>query len=257
MDYVSPEQAQTMSGLRLALTAGLPAPYSMSARAVLDHKSVPYVPVYQRGAGANPELVAWTGHRNAPVAVYENEAPRIGWLEILNLAERLGTGPSLYPDDIDERMLMVGLINELIGENGLVWQMRVLMLGAGGAERATQEAQKNPMYADYGYSELALEAAPERVKHILDRFTQHAVARVDLAQGKPYLMGGDRLSALDIYWAYFSQLLNTLPFEQCPTPEGLKKSYDRGGELIGGCDPLLIAQRNWVFNHYLPLPVTF
>ncbi len=257
MDYSAPEQARDMPGLRLALTAGLPAPYSMSARAILDYKGVPFTPVYQRGAGTNSELVAWTGHRNAPVAVYENESPRIGWLEILNLAERLGKGPSLFPDDIDDRMLMVGLTNELIGENGLVWQMRLLMLGAGGPERSAQEAQKNPMYGDYGYSEAAHKAAPARVQAILERFTQHASARVDIEGGKPYIMGGDRLSALDIYWAYFSQLLSTLPIEQCPTPEGLKNSYDRGGALVGGCAPLLIAQRDWVFANHLPLPVTF
>ena len=95
MEYVSPADAQPMSGLRLALTCHVPGPYSMSAKAVFDLKGVPYVPVAQIGGDENAELKAWTGHRNAPVAVYDDEAPRAGWLEILNLAERLGSGPAL------------------------------------------------------------------------------------------------------------------------------------------------------------------
>ena len=78
MDYVKPAAAQEMDGLRLALTAHAPAPYSLSARAILDHHGVAYVPVLQVGGGGNEELVAWTGHRNAPVAVYNDEAPPRG-----------------------------------------------------------------------------------------------------------------------------------------------------------------------------------
>ena len=78
MDYVEPAAARKMDGLRLALTAQAPAPYSLSARAILDHHGVAYVPVLQVGGGSNEDLLAWTGHRNAPVAVYNDEAPRRG-----------------------------------------------------------------------------------------------------------------------------------------------------------------------------------
>ena len=109
MDYTDPVQARQTPGLRLALTAGVPAPYSMSARAIFEVKKVPFVPVVQVGAGANEDLVAWTGHRNAPVAMFNDEAPRVGWLEILNLAERLGEGPSLIPENRQDRMNMFAL----------------------------------------------------------------------------------------------------------------------------------------------------
>lgn len=251
MDYVTPEEARDMDGLRLALTAGVPAPYSMSARSVFDLKNVSFVPVLQQGGGRNEALVAWTRHRNAPVAVYNNEAPRIGWLEILNLAERLGSGPSLIPEHIQDRMTMVGLTNELIGENGLVWQLRLVMLGLGGPERAEKEAQRNPMYADYGYSEDSKQGALARARVILERFTEHA-----LSQDAPYLIGG-QLSALDVYWVYFSQILQTLPEEECPTPAGLKKSYDLCGEAMGGCDESLIERRNWILDNHLSLPLEF
>ena len=160
MEYVSPTEAQDMQGLRLALTCHVPAPYSMSAKAIFDLKNVAYVPVAQIGAGDNTELRAWTGHRNAPVAVFEDEAPRVGWLDILNLAERLGTGAPLVPEDLQERMTMISLINELIGENGLIWNMRLIMLGLGGPERAATAAQKNPMYHQYIYKSRLLSPSP-------------------------------------------------------------------------------------------------
>jgi glutathione S-transferase len=254
MDYVEAAAARSLPGLRLALTVGVPAPYSMSARAVFDLRGVPYTPVAQYGGAANPDLVAWTRHRNAPVAVYEEEAPRTGWLEILNLAERLGGGPSLLPEDVGQRMTLVGLTNELIGENGFIWQMRLIMLGLGGPERAAREAERNPMYADYGYSEAAVSGALERARVVLELFTDHA--RRQRAAGSRYLIG-ERLTALDIYWAYFSQLVSTLPEADCPMPAFLRTAYDLSGQALGGCDPVLLEQRQWIFEHHLPLPMDF
>ena len=96
MNYIEPAAAREMDGLRLALTAHAPAPYGRSARAILDHHGVACVPALQVGGGKNEDLGPWTGHRNAPAAMYNDEAPRLGWLAILYLVERLGAGPSLY-----------------------------------------------------------------------------------------------------------------------------------------------------------------
>lgn len=254
MEYVEPSIARTLSGLRLVLTVGVPAPYSMSARSVLDLRVVQYIPVAQMPAAENAELKDWTGHRNAPVAVYDDEAPRAGWLEILNLAERLGEGPSLLPEDLEQRMLMIGLTNELIGQNGLVWNLRLIMLGLAGPERAAREAERNPMYAEYGYSEAAREAAFAKSRALIDWFTDHVRAQHE--RGSNYLIG-DRLTALDVYWAYFSQILGTLPEAKCPMPGGLRKSYELCAEAMGEIDPLLISQRDWIFEHHLQLPLTF
>ena len=251
MDYVDPSHAVEMGGLRLALTAHFPAPYSMSAKAIFNLKGVPFVPVLQQGAGLNQDLVAWTGHRNAPVAVYEHEAPRTGWLEILYLAERLGNGPSLLPSNMQQRMQMIGITHELIGEGGLIWNLRLLMLGFGGPEAAAAAAKKNPMYADYGYSEESRARAESRCREIMELFTAHA-------ENQPghYLIG-DQLSALDIYWVYFSQLLKTFPHEISPMPKGLRKSYDLGSEALGGCAPFLIEQRDWILANHLTSPLEF
>ncbi len=254
MEYVEPSIARALPGLRLVLTVGVPAPYSMSARSVLDLRGVEYIPVAQMPAAENVELKDWTGHRNAPVAIYEAEAPRAGWLDILNLAERLGQGPSLLPQDPQQRMLMIGLTNELIGQNGLVWNLRLIMLGLAGPERAAKEAERNPMYAEYGYSEAAREAAFAKSHAIIDWFTEHV--RAQQARGSNYLVG-NQLTALDVYWAYFSQILGPLPEEQCPTPGGLRKSYERCAQAMGEIDTVLLTQRDWIFANHLPLPLTF
>jgi hypothetical protein len=67
MDYVSVADARKMSGIKLALTAGSPAPWSMSARTIFEMKSIPFTPVLQVGAAPNDELFDWTGRRNGPV----------------------------------------------------------------------------------------------------------------------------------------------------------------------------------------------
>ncbi len=254
MEYVEPIKAKDMPGLRLALTCQAPAPYSMSAKAIMELKKVPYVPVAQHGAGVNSDLVAWTRHRNAPVAVYNDEAPRVGWLEILNLAERLGSGPSLVPEDIHERATMVGLCSELIGENGWVWNMRLIIMGLGGPERAAKEAERNPMYAQYGYSERTRSSALDRARAVLGVLSDQARQQRD--SGSRYLIG-QQLSAADVYWAYFSQLVRTIPEEQCPMPAALRKGYDRASEVLGDVDALVIEHRDWIFAHHLPLPMEF
>ena len=251
MNYIEPAVAREMDGLRLALTAHAPVPYSMSARAILDHHGVPYVPVLQVGGAQNEDLVAWTGHRNAPVAVYNDEAPRVGWLEILNLAERLGSGPSLVPPDRDDRMLMVGLSNELIGENGFIWDMRLVMLGRVGPERVARARLRNPMYDQYGYSEAAAAGAVERARPVLDRLTAQLHAQRDA--GRRYIVG-DALSAVDIYWVYFSQVVRLFPEAVCPTPEGLRNMYEAVATELGDVDPILVEQRDRVLaEHGLPL----
>lgn len=131
MDYLSISDAQQQTGLRLVLTRGVPGPWSEAAKAVLDLRHVAYQAVEQQGGRKNLDLVAWTGHRNAPIALYNHEPPRVRWLEILDLAERLGSGESLVPKALDARIFMVGLINEIAGERGFAWNARLLMLNAG------------------------------------------------------------------------------------------------------------------------------
>lgn len=250
MDYTSVVDAQPLTGLRLALTQNVPGPWSEAAKAVFNLRNVPFTAVAQEGGGENPELVAWTKHRNAPVAMYNDESPRVRWLEIVELAQRLGSGPDLLPKDINLRMQVVGLVNEIAGESGFAWNGRLLML-APGIEKQGEAILNSPMYRDY-YDSTADPAV--RVQEVLDLLTTQIKAQ--RAAGSRYLVGG-HLSAADVYWAFFSQLLMALPPEQNPMPSFLRKSWGMVALALGDQDPVLIEQRDEIFAHHLELPLSF
>ena len=126
IEWVSVEDAKTRPGLRLVLAKSAWGGYSEVAKNLIHVKKIPYVGVPQVPFGENLELVAWTGVRNNPVAIYENEPPRDRWLDILNMAERLSPEPPLLPAGVMARALVIGLSNEILSENGLIWCKRIV-----------------------------------------------------------------------------------------------------------------------------------
>ena len=254
MHYASIDEARAATGLRLVLTRDVPGPWSESAKAIFRTKGVEYLAVEQHGGRRNEELVAWTGHRNAPIAMYNDEPPRVRWQEILDLAERLGSGPSLYPDNITDRIRMVGLASEICNEGGLAWHARMLMLNMTYQAHGDVVFEKNPMFNEYGFSEQAVATAVARIEQILAHLTD--LIRQQRAKDSIYLIG-DSLSAVDIYWACFSNMLEALPPEQNPMPDSLRKGWSALAAGISGYDPVLIEQRNVIFEKHLWLPLEF
>lgn len=250
MEYLSVEEAKDKDGLRLVLTAGVPGPFGEAAKALFRHHNVEFLPVRQVGGRDNPELLEWTRHRNAPIALYNDEAPRVRWLEIIELAERLGTSPSLFPENIDDRITMVGMINELAGENSFLWNARILMLHETVLAVGEEKARRNPMLQDYQYDPAQVDFAKGRIAEILDYFTRHIKA-----QGSEYLVA-DQFTAADIYFAYISNAFGPQPHELNPMPEGLRKSYELVPSIFD-VDPVLIEFRDHLFEKHLELPLTF
>ena len=258
MDYVSVEEAKAATGLRLILTGGLPAPWSEAAKGLCHVRKVDYIPVLQQGGGPNEDILAWTGHRNAPTAMYNDEPARVTAVEMISLAQRLGSGPSLVPADMDERVLMFGLINEIAGENGMAWNARVLMFGAMIENLGEEAMRDNPMLRDYHYAPEDAAAAPGKVIAILQRLSQQLERQSGL--GSQYLIG-DTLSALDIYWACFSQMLDALPPEVNPMPDYMRKVWGLTSRAIQQAgyelDPALLAHRDFIFPTHLQWPLDF
>ncbi|MBV1907597.1 MAG: glutathione S-transferase family protein [Pseudomonadales bacterium] len=254
MEYLTVEQAKKRQGLRLILTRGIPNPWCEAAKAVFSLRNVDYVAVEQKPAQDNLDLVEWTRHRNAPVALFDTEAPRVRYMEIVDLAERLGTGPSLVPQDRDARIFMIGLINEIAGECGMLWNARLLMLDAGIKARGPKIAEKDPMYADYGYDSEKV----KKVKHWLDGFLSYLAKHLSQQKknGSPYLIGSE-FTAADVYWAYFSNVLETLPPEQNPMPNGVRKAWATLATSVSAYDPILIEHRDKMFKNHLILPLSF
>ena len=79
MDYLEARDARDLAGLRLALTYKIPNPYGEAAKAIFKLKGLPFVAVAQHSTQPNEDLMAWTGHRNAPVAIWNDEPARAGW----------------------------------------------------------------------------------------------------------------------------------------------------------------------------------
>lgn len=252
IEYRTVAEARGMPGLRLALTGGFPGPWSISARAVFDYRGVPYVPVMQHAMEANDDLVAWTGRRNAPVAVFEDEPPQDGWLEIANMAERLGSGPSLFPDDPLERALSIGFSTEICGHGGFGYSFRLLKIPA-----PAPGAEMTPLdilfKKQYGQRQGAAEEAKRRVVGVLAGLTGQLHRQK--AAGRPWLVG-ERLSCCDIHWACFSQLVAPFPHELCEMPEHVRAMYeDVHPEVLAALDPILIEHRDRVFRDHIGLPL--
>jgi len=259
MEYLEPAVARTRKGLRLVLTAGVPGPWGEAAKSIFHVKGIDYLPVRQTAGEADPELVAWTGHANAPQAVLDDEPVRTGWAEILLLAERLAPAPALIPEDPHERALMLGMAYEICGEDGFGWHRRLqimdAMLGAPGAENHPQLATARTLGRRYGYSREAAARSSLRVRRILQLFSEQLAAQAE--RGSAYLVG-DSLSAVDIYWSTFAAMLRPLPEAQCPMPAPMRASYEMlPPEVAAEVDPALLAHRDKIYAKHLVLPLEF
>jgi len=254
--YIEVEEAIGMSGLRVVLTPGVPGPWSESAKGILYVKKLPYTRVKQIIAAPNEALRKWTAQETAPVFVYNDERPRSLWIDQLYLAERLAPTPALIPDDIDDRMRMFGMANELCGENGFGWARRLMILDdtlntPNLPDQGKQFA--NFMGNKYGYGKEVSAAAPARVGAIVAAFAKQLDAQ--RKRGSKFLIG-DRLSALDIYWACFAALLKPLPDDLCKITPAFRKMYEcEHPAVTKAATPALFEHRDFIYHEYLQLPV--
>jgi glutathione S-transferase len=254
--YVEVEQAVAMSGLRVVLSPGVPGPWSEAAKGILYVKKLPYTRVRQELGGQNLPLLRWSAQTTAPVFVYEDERPRSIWNDQLYLAERLAPDPPLIPAKLEQRALMFGLANELCGENGFGWSRRLMMMHTTLSNPNAPEAAKSGagfIGKKYGYAPAPAQAAPKRVAEILSALS--AQLEVQRKSGSRFFVG-DRLSALDIYWAAFAALLQPLPDELCKISPGFRKMYTcNDPQVVAAASPQLLEHRDFIYHEFLELPV--
>jgi len=259
MDYVSAADARSMPGLRLALTVGVPGPWSESAKKIFEYKGLPYVPVAQYASEPNEDLVAWTGHRNAPVAVWQEEPGRTNYQDIVALAERLKPEPSLIPSDSVERQTCFGISADICGEGGWGWKRRIVMRQRprDGNPPTTSNPNLNMqvMRLAYGGSELESQVAAAYLSDMLDNFSNRLERQRE--NGSDYFVG-DSVTACDIHWACFSAMLEPLPHSVNPMPDWLRLSYSwLGPELEQHKHRILLDHRNMMFDRHLSLPLDY
>ncbi len=260
MDYYEVSEARHMKGLRLVLSAGVPGPWGEAAKGLFQVRGVPFIPVAQVPAQANSDLVAWTGVRNAPVAVYEDEAPRTSWLDILMLAQRLGDGPPLLPADPYLRALAIGISHEICGQWGYGWCRRLMIFARLWGEEACRNPGELPpdqrqLARQYDFRPETLASAPQRLRDILRMLNDRLEAQRQMEHC--YLVG-DSLTAADIYWATFSAMLEPLPHDLNPMPDELRDLYADQGDAVDGIDTApLIEHRDFIYRNHLKLPLDF
>ncbi|MBV1686542.1 hypothetical protein KRR38_02375 [Novosphingobium sp. G106] len=257
MDYISVAEARGLKGLRLVLSAGVPGPWGIAAKALFKVRAVPFVAVRQEIMQPNEDLVAWTGRRNAPVAVYDDEPGLDNWLDIVMLAERLGSGPSLLPADPIDEALCLGFSAQICGHGGYAWSRRLMMTREGTAAPQPPElmARRQAMMSGYGMRPDAPENAPQRAIKILHGLVKQLYHQRE--RGSDYLVG-DHLSACDIHWAAFSQMAQPLTLEECPFPVGMREMYDQmPPEVRAAGDAILIEHRDRIFARHIGLPMEF
>jgi glutathione S-transferase len=252
--YVTPAEAIKASGLRLVFVRGVPSPWGMAAKTLFEIKGVDYLAAPLELAGKNEEIVAWTGQNSAPVAAWNGEAPIHRWQDIILLAERIAPTPALIPTDAHQRALMWGFVNELAGEQGLGWNRRLQGFG-----RVRNSGKTNPvseaLIGKYGYDADAVKTLPQRIAGTLAALT--AQLKAQQARGVAFLVG-ETLSAADIYFVTFLNLVAPLPPEQCAMPDAFRAGFTaREPEIVAALDPTLLAHRDRIFQAHFKNPMEF
>jgi glutathione S-transferase len=256
-DYLDIKSARAHPGIRLVLSAGTPGPWGEAIKGLLHIKKIPFARVAQDPGGENPELIAWTGQRNAPQLIDEDDRAIHTWADLIHFAERREPTPALIPDDIDDRVLMFGLIHEIAGEDGFGWNRRYALLAP---IIQMNRANPNPafegvvrMAESYGYGDEAAAAAQANVIAVLEMLTRRLQAQKQ--RGSAYFIG-ERISALDVYWAVFAAIVAPLPEELCAMPGYLRKSYSTLEPVVAAAlSDTLLAHRDAIYRDHLELPL--
>ena len=253
-EFVTLEEAAAMkTGTRVTFIPGVPAMYSEALKNICFVKGIPLVRALHPMLGIDKEtgedrqarLYELTSQTSLPTMFHDEERPRNVWIEQLALAERIGAPgtPKLLPDDFEQRLEVFGLCAVVLGEDGLVWNMRILA--------------DSPLAQKYGYSEEASAAAPGKIAEVLGLLDRRLASQEQ--KGFPYLVG-ESVTAADVYWATMSMSL--LP----PSPEimprtkqnkGMLKYFALNGQIPGIAEALtdrISKHQHYILTTYCETP---
>jgi glutathione S-transferase len=236
-------------GLRMALLRGVPSPWSEAAKGIFHVKGLACT--YGAQAAGDPDDAIRTafGSSSVPVVLYQDEQPRSGWAEILLLAERLSDSMPLIPAGAESRVELFGVAHEICGEMGLGWAYRLHMVGdPERAEGAFPQPVRRLLAAKYGYNEKHAGEALRRVISTLTMLSQ----RLERSE----FLVGDQLTAADIYWATFANLMLPLPEADMPAVDMIRRAYTCEDErVLEAISDRLRAHQRRIYDEYLELPV--
>ncbi len=254
VERISIEQARESGGLRIVTLAQVPSPWGEALKGILHVKQLPHARVGHVFGSPTKVLKEWTAQDSLPVMAWNDEPPRTTWMEQLYLAERLAPTPQLIPENLEDRIQMLGYSNELCGENGLGWSERLRSvheeLAKPGGDPAGVSAY---LGKKYGYTPEIGARAQGRVIAALSVLAQRL--SYQKTRGSRFFVG-DRLLALDVYWAAFSNAMRPLEGELCPMPKRIREMFTiTEPSIVAAAHPILFEHRDFIFQHYLELPV--
>ncbi|MEM9621635.1 MAG: glutathione binding-like protein [Pseudomonadota bacterium] len=253
-EFISLDEAAAMkSGTRVTFIPGIPALYAEALKNICFVKGIPLIRALHPMMGVDKEtgedrqarLYELTSQTSIPTMFHDEERPRNVWVEQLALAERIGApgSPKLIPEGFGLRAEMMGLCEIVLGEDGLVWNMRII--------------SDSPLAQKYGYSEQASADAPRKVAEVLKLIDDRLTAQEQ--SGSRYLVG-DAVTAADVYWATMSMSL------MVPEPEIMPLTQQNKGMLkyfaMSGQNPVIaeaLSERmrqhqNYILTTYCETP---
>jgi glutathione S-transferase len=254
IEFVKLEAARAARGVRLVVLGGVPSPWSEAAKGILHVKGIDALAVRYRVD--NDSVRTWTGVQNAPVLMVDDEAPRSHWADILGRLERLDSRVPLVPQARDARLRLWGLAHEILGDGGLLWSGRLLMVHdslTSGGERGFPVPVSQFLATRYGYDAARVPAARERCREVLELMLE--AAREGRARGSRYLIG-DALTAADIYAAVALAPFAPLEEALCPMIPMVRSAFDSLDRTSTPPVPAeLLEHRAFVYERHLELPV--
>lgn len=249
LEYIPIDEAIAADGLRLVLLRGMPSPWGQAAKAMMEYKGLSYAAAAHEPGGENAQLVAWSGVNSAPVVAWNDESPLNRWNDILVLLERLAPQKPLVPEQPSERVAFFGWAHEICGELGFGWNRRLDMIRAG---MKPGEAPRG-FAKKYGYNESDGALAAARTIAFMDHLAR---TLKDQAQRGCEFIVGQTLTAVDFYWAAFSNLVAIQPPELCPLDPAVRPRFENvAAEVAAAVDPILIEHRDRTMQAHFRTPM--
>ena len=253
-EFISLEEAAALkNGTRITFIPGVQALYAEALKNICFVKGIAVIRALHPMMGVDKEtgedrqkrLFELTSQTSLPTMFYNEERPRNVWIEQLALAEQIGSAdsPTLIPADMAQRADMFGLCAVVLGEDGLVWNMRIMNDG--------------PLGRKYGYSDDASAAAPGKVGEVIALLDQRLQQQAE--QGSRYLVG-DTLTAADIYWATMSMCITDTPPQIMPATQqnqGMLKFFAANAKVPAIAEALSSAvaeHQRYILTTYCETP---
>jgi glutathione S-transferase len=252
VEYVDINRAIEADGLRLVLVQGFPSAWGQAAKAMMEYKGLEYTAGPHQAMGANPELVAWSGVNSGPVVAWNDEKPINRWDGILLLLERLAPQKPLVPADPTQRVQVFGLGHEICGELGFGWNRRLDMVHPAMASGDPPEGAAT-LARKYGYNETDAGLANKRTVALMQLLA--SILEAQKANGSGYFVG-DQVSAVDFYWAAFSNFVVIQPPEECPLDPSIRPMFENTPpEVAAAVDPALMEHRDRIMRAHFKIPM--